>query len=65
MNNESYYPYSLSVQTQAGDLTFSYPFSSCCNSKFSLSLYGQRSAMMMAASLEAGLFALFVAFLCI
>ena len=35
MNNECYYPYSLMVQAQGGDLIFQYPFATCCNSKVS------------------------------
>ena len=43
MNNVSYYPYSLSVQAQEGDLTFSYTFTTCCNSKVSEGLWSLKN----------------------
>ena len=39
MNNVSYYPY----QTQGGDLTFKYPFTTCCNSKVSEGLWSLKN----------------------
>ena len=39
MNNVSYYPYSLSVKTRKGDLTFSYPLPPVVTAK-SAKVYG-------------------------